>query len=559
MTDELGHTILQRFDRMKARKDLYTSLLQECADYVLPLIQNIATSSSEGTKPAVTLYDSTAIHANELLAARLHGTMMSPAVKWFQPATADDDLNEDRDVSAWFEQAEQEMRLQLNLSNFHAMSHEVCLEAPALGTSSLYEEERLPRTAPFDGVNFRAFSVAEIVLDEDADGQVDTLMRLFSLTARSAAGKWPKGKKGIPGLSDEVYDWAKEKPETPVEIVHAMYRRTDGKLPTLNQDGTIKPVSVKQLPYASCYVEKKTKRLIEESGFHEQPFGCIRWALAPGEIYGRGPGATALADIRTLNKSVELFLQQWALAIQPPYWARQRSVFGKPQMLPGQQMVCRNPDDIKEFITQARFDVTMAGIENLRKSVRDMFFSAQLELKQSPEMTATEVSARMALMAQFLGPTAGRYMSEFLTPILVRHFGILMRAKRFLPMPPKLLDYYRRHGEWNIRYLTPMARQQRNPELAAIERYANFLNALLPMYENAKDGFDFERVTKTYAEVAGVPPSVLPTVKEITAKREARIQAAEETAKVSQLGAITEGAKNVAPLVKALQPQNGGA
>ncbi len=555
---DLGETICQRYDRMKSRKDLYSDLIQECADYVLPRVNNITLKTTEGGKPSTVIYDSTAIHANELLAARIHGSMMSPAIKWFQPATLDDDLNEDREISQWFEQAEQQMRLHLNLSNFHAQNHGVCLEASALGTSALFEEERLPETRAFNGTNFKAFSIAEIVLDEDADGQVETLMRVFEMTARAAANKWPKGKRGINGLSDETYKLAEEKPETAVEILHAIYKRDNAANPSFTSDGRVIPLSKGKRLYANCYVEKKVKRIIDEDGFHECPFGVIRWAMTPGEIYGRGPGMSALADIRTLNRSVEMFLQQWALAIQPPFWARQRSVIGPARFLPGQQMQVRSIDDIKEFITQARFDVTMAGIESLRKSVRDMFFSAQLELKQSPEMTATEVAARMQLMAQFLGPTSGRYMSELLTPILCRHFGILLRAGKFPPRPQKLIDYFRAQGELDIQYLTPMARQARNPELAAMERYLTVINTLIPLKPNAADIIDFDKMLDISADVMGVPPSIIRAPKELADIRRSKMQAQNEAAQLQAMGAMAQAAGQAAPMVKALQPQNGG-
>lgn len=559
MADALGETLCQRYERLKGRKDLYGDLMQECADYILPRVNTITTQGTEGENRNTKVYDSTAIHANELLAARIHGSMMSPAVKWFHPATMDDDLNEEREVAQWLEQAEQQMRLHLNLSNFHAQSHEVCLEAPALGTSALFGEERLPDTRAFEGLNFKAFSVAELVLDEDADGQVDTLMRVIGMTARAAAAKWPKGKRGVSGLSDETYQLAQDRPESPVEILHAIYKRSQWQAARVTPDGRMLPVAKAKLPWASCYVERKTKKLVEETGYHEQPFGVIRWALSPGEVYGRGPGMSALPDVRSLNRSVELFLEQWALAIRPPIAVRRRSALGEFRYLPGARNVMADPqNDVKEFITQARFDVTMAGIENLRKSVRDMFFSAQLELKQSPEMTATEVAARMQLMSQFLGPTSGRYMAELLTPILMRVFGILLRANKFPPRPPLLVDYFRQNGELQIKYLTPMARQQRNPELAAIERYTQMLLAVQQLHPAGMDKVDFDRALDVTAEVMGVPPSILRTERELREVRAAKVQAQQEAAQLSAMGAVAEAAGNAAPMVKALQPQNGG-
>jgi hypothetical protein len=364
--------------------------------------------------------------------------------------------------------------------------------------------------------------------------------------------------------SDKTKQLAKEKPEELVEFLHAIYYRPDGKSPKVMPDGSMEAVPASRLPYASVYVEKIPKNVVEDGGYHECPFGCIRWTTAPEELYGRSPAMSALPDIKTLNKSVELFLQQWAIAIQPPFWTTVNNVVGQPAMQPGKQMTVRRMDGIKEFITNARFDVTMAGIESLRKSVRDMFFSAQLELKQSPEMSATEVAARMQLMNQFLGPASGRFMSDWLQKILLRIFGVMSRIPKahavFPPTPPRLAQYIRSEGaDFEIRFLTPMARQQRNPELAAIERYTQMLIAIQQLHPAALDTIDFDKALAVSADIMGVPASVLRGESELAQVRAAKMQAQQEAAQLAGMQAIAESAGKAAPMVKALQPQNGGA
>jgi hypothetical protein len=427
-----------------------------------------------------------------------------------------------------------------------------------LGTAAHFCEERLPTTPGFNGLNFRAFALGEFVIDENADGLVDTLFRTFTISARAAKAKWPEG------LSKETQDAAEKEPEALVEFLHCIYPRPGGKTPTVLDDGTMSAVPASALPYASCYLEKGRKTLVEEGGYHECPFGCIRWSMTPGEVYGTGVGAGALGDIKTLNKSVEMFLLQWALAIQPPTMSTVNNIIGVLKWIPGGNTIVRRLDAFKEFITNARFDVTMAGIENLRKSVRDMFFSAQLELKQSPEMSATEVAARMQLMSQFLGPASGRFMSDWLTKILIRIFGIMSRIPQkhavFPPTPPRLAQYIRSEGaDFEIKFLTPMARQQRNPELAAIERYTQMLIAVQQLHPASLDTIDFDKALAVSADIMGVPPSVLRGAEELAQVRAAKMQAQQEAAQLAQMQAIAQAAGQAAPMVKALQPTTGGA
>ncbi len=51
------------------------------------------------------------------------------------------------------------------------------------------------------------------------------------------------------------------------------------------------------------------------------PFIVARYMKVAGEIYGRGPLVTAIADIKTLNKTVELVLKNASLSIAGVYTA----------------------------------------------------------------------------------------------------------------------------------------------------------------------------------------------------------------------------------------------
>ena len=541
-----GELLKARYDRLLARRQPYEWIRQEVAEYVLPHRAVIGESATEGASRTDKIFDATAMHANALLGARIHGALFNPAAKNFTMATRDAALNKDYGIRKWFDAAETAMQLAINLSNFSSAAHEVCLETPALGTSALYAEERLPKTKGFNGLNFRSFSLSEFVIDENADGEVDTLMRAFKLSARAAVRKWP-------GCSAGTREKAEKKPEELVDFLHAMYPRE-------TKDATT-PTPAEKKAWASIYMELKPLLIVEEGGMEECPFGVIRWSLTPGEVYGFGPGMAARPDIKTLNKSVELFLQQWALAIQPPVFTTLNNCVGSPQFTPGSRIPVRRLDAIREFVTNARFDVTMAGIEGLRKAVRDMFFGPQLELKASPEMTATEVAARMQLMNQFLGPVSGRFMSELLTPILIRCFGIMSRFQGagapFPPVPPRLQAYVKAQGDFEIRYLTPMARQQRQPELAAIERFTQMLLATQQLHPAGLDRIDFDGALGEAADILGVPASVLRSDQELATVRAAKAQVQEQAAQLAAMQSVAQAAGQAAPMVSAISKAQG--
>ena len=71
---------------------------QEILDYVMPRKADVVFVRVKGDKRTEVLFDSTAITANNLLAASLQGTLTSPSLQWFHLKIRNDEINQDRDV-----------------------------------------------------------------------------------------------------------------------------------------------------------------------------------------------------------------------------------------------------------------------------------------------------------------------------------------------------------------------------------------------------------------------------------------------------------------------------
>ena len=75
------------------------------------------------------------------------------------------------------------------------------------------------------------------------------------------------------------------------------------------------PTRTRPRAYAAVLADRSRPPCCWREGrFAESPFIAFRWLKAPGEIYGRGPVAKALPDIRTANKVVELVLKNASIA-----------------------------------------------------------------------------------------------------------------------------------------------------------------------------------------------------------------------------------------------------
>ena len=143
----------------------------------------------------------------------------------------------------------------------------------------------------------------------------------------------------------------------------------------------------------------------------------------------------ARADIRTLNAAKLFELRAWEKTIDPPTLASYNGIIGDLRLDPGGLTYVRDINGIKPMENGTQWQVSQIKSSELIVNIRRAFFNDQLQLHEGPNMTATEVRARMELMQQILGPVVGRLQSEFLNPLLQRVFMVMFRACLFKDPP----------------------------------------------------------------------------------------------------------------------------
>jgi hypothetical protein len=530
--------ILKRYDRLYEQQQVDRAVWQELAEYILPRKSNITTKRTPGAKQTTRLYDSTAVRANELLAASMQGALTSAAVKWFRLKLRQQELNEDPEVAAWLDACTDRMYLAFTQSNLSSELQEVYLDLGGFGTGCVIEEERNPNSPTFSGFIFHSLPVGTYVIAEDAEGRVDTVLREVVLSARAAVAKW-----GAARVGERIRQTLEKKPDDLVTIIHAVYPReyTRGR-------------TARNKPVASCYVHKDGKHLIAEGGFDTFPCMVPRWTKTSGEVYGRGPGHTALPDVRTLNRARELTLKAWAKAIDPPMKQRQDGVIGTAKLAPASLNTVVNMDDLAPIEFKARFDVGKIEEEQLRTAIRDVFYNSQLQLPNKTIMTATEVERVYELMQRILGPTLGRLEAELLNPLIERSFDLMLR-RGALPEPPPAIYADGEIADIDIEYEGPLSRAQRSSDSQAIERTLQLALPIAQVDPEALDALDLTEVIRYAGQRHGIPPRVVRSEKQIAEIRSARETERQKVVQQEQMRGMAEMAGKTAPLVKALGPQ----
>ena len=166
--------IRKRLDKLEADRGTWESHWQEILDYVMPRKAEITFLRSRGEKRTEVLFDSTAITANNLLAASLQGTLTSPSLPWFSLKLRNEEINKVRDVQIWLEDTARRMYAVFNESNFNTEVHEMYLDLCSVGTAAIFVEEANEGFLQ-GGLHFNTLHIAEYFIQENATGKVDTL------------------------------------------------------------------------------------------------------------------------------------------------------------------------------------------------------------------------------------------------------------------------------------------------------------------------------------------------------------------------------------------------
>ena len=519
--------IKKRVDALASDRGTWEVNWQEILDYVMPRKADVVTLRTKGEKRTEVLFDSTAITANNLLAASLHGTLTSPSLPWFSIKLRDEELNRNRDVQLWLEDTGRRMYDTFNETNFNTEVHELYLDLCSIGTAAIFVEEG---NEGFDknGIHFNTLHIAEYYIQENINGKVDTLYRKYKLTARQAVQEF--GEKNV---GEKILTAAKEKPDQKFNFIHAVeptedYKRATGKTST-------------KLPFHSCHVCEEDKMVVRTGGYNEFPYLVPRWSKATGEIFGRSPSYNALPDIKTLNKAVEIGLKAWAKAIDPPLLVQDDGVIGRVRTTPAGITVVRNDGAVKPLQIGSNWQITDLKENQLRTAIRQAYYSDQLQLQDGPQMTATEVQVRYELMQRLLGPTLGRFQTEFLNPLIERIFGIMYRANALDQAPSIIGD-----TKIDIEYVGPLARSQRMEEAVAIERLYQLAMNIGQIDPTIMDNIDHDEAIRMRAKLLGVPKTIMKDINDVNDIREQRamMQQAQQQAQLQQAqaqSALTQG------------------
>jgi hypothetical protein len=503
-----GTEICRRVDVLKAHRSNIESIWNVVERLIMPLRignmyqRNVTETQIEYDREDI--YDSTAIWAAQKFAASIHGTVTNPAFKWFEYQFKDKKLRQDKEAAAWLQECTEIAYEELYDSNFDSEISSSFQDMVGLGNTFLSTEVENDSIEAWEGFNFCAVPLKESFFERDHRGNLVRFYRWLEWTAEEISSKYPKGQK----LPEEIAKELKEggDPEKRFTVIYCVYERKNKR----RNRGKLTVLAPEERPYGYKHVLKSNQtELGKEDGCYDMPISHAPWEKTSGSKWGHGPGMVMAPTVEYINSWLEMQDMAVRKQVDPPWFVRERGLLSDLNQKPGQFTLVKDPErDAKPMLSNGRIDFSQMTLKELREMVREAFHENELQLKQSPQMSATEAQIRYDLMNRVLGPTMGRIQNSLLDPTLMRVFMSCLRNKRFPDMPASVI---KAKAQFKVHYSGPLVRAQKQDEVASMDRFMGDIGAMAKMFPVLANAVNPMEWAREKAERMGIPAKILRT------------------------------------------------
>ena len=498
--DELIGELLREFSTMEGKRGIWEKHWEDVAQAVLPYYSTSFYTQGNivpGAERSQTQYDVTANAALWKFAAAME-SMLTPAnSKWHRLRATDPTLMKRRDVQMWFDQVNDTMfhyRYSPH-SGYQANQHDGYVSLGAFGTGCLFTDQfKDPANPGMRGLRYRNVHLGELFFAANFQGQIDKVYRRYKMTLRQIAQKWGEDK-----MPEMYKGQLKDKPENEVVVLHIVK-------PRVNRDPG--KIDAKNYRFASYYIIRESRTLMEEGGYRCFPYSTARYITAPGELYGRSPAMNVLPGIKVLNEQKKTILKQGHRAVDPVLLAHDDGILDGFSLKPGAVnygAVSADGRPLVHTLPTGNMQIGKELMDDERMAINDAFLVTLFQiLVETPQMTATEVLERAREKGALLSPTMGRFQSESLGPQIEREFDLLAWQGLIPPPPQALVDA---QSEYKAEYDAPLNRAMRSDEAAGTMRSMQWAAEIAAQTQDpsAMDWFDVDVIIPELLAINGAP------------------------------------------------------
>ncbi len=517
-------SLIEMYKREKSSSERtnFENLYESAAEFCNPSADNIQSQRSKGQRDDVQRITDVGIKARRMFTAGMMSHLFPQGQNWIRVVTQNRDLMKSDNVVRALSSVTKKFVRAIEDSNFYEEMGQCVDHCGYIGTTALYCEASDKRM-----LNFRSHYINQFYFCENYLGEVDTVIREFKLTARQAVQQFGEN------CPEDVIDLARE-PKTSTKeftFIHVVMPRTSYKT------GSIEKVEKK---VASYYISLHHQEIVMESGFDEMPYSVGRFYKTNYEKYGRSPALEVFSTLPLINR-MEVSRIRGAERVSNPPWLAPND--GSVRRISNDQgsIIYWNAGNPLSKPEQLRpmdnVVVNDAMIEKKEQEIMDAFYVPLFNpLMNKKNMTAFESAERLNLSLQFLTPAVNRINKYFVTPILERAFGIMIRNNMF----PELAIPELEGAELEFDLVGKASIASRQIELFGTMTAMSQMMQIAQYKPEILDNVNADKTARFIQEVNMVPVDLQLSEKEVSLLRQQRAEAAQAQAEAQEAQILSD-------------------
>ena len=512
MYDISAEKIVKNYSQLKTSRQDFDKLYQTLHNYFYSEDDNITTKKNKGAEINM-LLDSTSLDCGDVLSAGLANFLTPEASKWVFLEHANPALRDNKEVKEWMQDVSDEVLLTLSRSNFYNQMPIFYKASGIYGTAGLFCEKDKQ-----DGVRFYNTPINKLYLTEDARERPNEFYLKFEYTAEQAISRF--GDK----CSEEIKECYKSgrQEDKKFEFICFLGNRLDR-----NPD----KIDKMNMPIRMLWVDAKTQKVMDETGFNTMPCVCHRFYKRPQIVYGYSPAMKALPYVRLLNTMTDTILRASMKATDPAIALPNDAFLGTPNFNPRQINFYERgrlsaKDDIFPIGNFGNVQIGLAELEYYQRQVRKLMYTDAFQTfaELTKQMTVPEVMERVSEKMLLLGPAVGRYMNDVLQPLIERVVLILYESN----MLPKMPDVMMQDPRFEVKFVGRLVQTQRQSELNNVVNAISITSQIATMTPDVLDRIDSDKVVNEIFDISGASTKLLRSDDEVKAIREQRALAQQQ-------------------------------
>ena len=522
----LGNKIKARFDQLESERIEHETAWRKIAQWLQPR-RSFTIERAKNQLVRRRIVDMTATRSGERLAALLHGYLIDTHEPWIEAHLRGRAANPRE--RRWFDAAERDMHRFMtgSRSTFRSALMESVTDDVFFGNSVLFSGASAAGRQP----GFMSLPLFECYWAENEEGVVDTLYRKFRLTLKNSVQRF-RTKKLVEKAERKNADLSER--FTFIQAVEPRAFGVRGDIPS-------------RKPFSSVIYSYDTEEVAKVSGFDAFPFAVTRFQRQSGDVYGTGPGWTALPMAVLANMILETIMESAEQAARPSLidlsgkLAKLDRRPGAVNRLNAAELMLMEPGQVIQKLYEGG-DVGDAFQvwTHLIGEIELIFYVDWMRRQGTQPPSATQVNDERDIRLQSLSGVVGRAETEKMTPIADRTFDGMLRADMFsAEIPDSLFD-----NDVDFVYRSPLAIAQKRSRLSAIASTLDLVGAMAAFDEEVTDVPDFDAMARDGMSAAGLPLKYQRTEDDIAERREARRRAAEESRQIENAAGIAGAARD---------------